>query len=128
VRALRLAQIESDPCERLLAEKDITGSSSEKAELIQAYAGNPLALKIVAQTIAELFDGEITPLLEQGDVIFGGVRRLLDEQFSRLSRLEQDVIVWLAILREPSTLSDLRAVMVRPTASAALLEAIESLS
>lgn len=128
VRTLRLNQLDGDSCERLLAEKEITGSSSEKAELIQAYAGNPLALKIVAQTITELFGGEITPFLEQGEVIFGGVRRLLNEQFSRLSHLEQDVMVWLAILREPSTLNDLRTVMARPTTNAALLEAIESLS
>ena len=128
VRTLRLTQLDGDACERLLLEKDIIGSSTEKGDLIQAYAGNPLALKIVAQTIAELFGGEITPFLDQGEVIFGGVRRLLNEQFTRLSRLEQDVIVWLAILREPSTLNELRAVLVRPTKSAALLEAIESLS
>src|SRR2546426_8693651 len=34
-------------------------------------------------------------------VVFGGVRELLDEQFERLSALEQSVLLWLAILREP---------------------------
>src|SRR6266568_3663004 len=44
VRALRLARLDADSCEHLLAEKDV--------------AGNPLALKIVAQTIVDLFEGQ----------------------------------------------------------------------
>src|SRR5450432_1918930 len=64
VRALRLAQLESKPCEQLLDEKDIAGNDSERARLINAYGGNPLALKIVAQTIIDLFDGEIGPFLD----------------------------------------------------------------
>lgn len=128
VRTLRLTQLDNAACNRLLAEKDVTGSESEKAKLTEAYEGNPLALKIVAQTIAELFNGEIMPFLEQGEVIFGGVRQLLNEQFSRLSRMEQDVLIWLAILREPATLADLRRVLIRPSASVVVLEAIDSLS
>ena len=53
--------------------------------MIEWYGSNPLALKIVAQTIVELFGGEIAPFLEQGEVVFGGVRELLAEQFDRLS-------------------------------------------
>ncbi len=128
VRTLRLTQLDGDACNRLLTEKEVAGSESERAKLTESYEGNPLALKIVARTIVELFNGEITPFLEQGEVIFGGVRQLLNEQIARLSRMEQDVLIWLAILREPSTLDHLRTVMVRPTASIALLEALESLS
>lgn len=128
VRTLRLAQLDVDACNRLLAEKDVSGGESEKVRLTEAYEGNPLALKIVAQTITELFNGEIVPFLEQGEVIFGGVRQLLNEQFARLSHMEQEVLIWLAILREPSTMADLRKVLVRPPANANVLEAIESLS
>lgn len=128
VRSLRLTQLDDASCEQLLAEKNITGSELEKATLIEAYEGNPLALKFVTQTIVELFSGEITPFLEQGEVIFGGVRRLLDEQFIRLSRMERDVLIWLAILREPSTLADLRRVLIKPSVSAHVMEAILSLS
>ena len=101
VRALRLARLDADACQQLLAEKGVAGSTSEQLRLIEVYAGNPLALKIVAQTIVDLFDGQIVPFLEQGEVIFGGVRALLDEQYARLSATEQSVLVWLAILREP---------------------------
>ncbi len=46
----------------------------------------------------ELFGSEIAPFLEQGEVVFGGVRELLAEQFARLSAVEQSVLLWLAIL------------------------------
>ena len=85
VRALRLARLDAGACQQLLAEKGVAGSTAEQLRLIEAYAGNPLALKIVAQTIVELFDGQIAPFLEQGEVVFGGVRALLDEQYARLS-------------------------------------------
>ena len=81
VRALRLARLGVDACEQLLMEKEIRGSAVDRAQLIEAYAGNPLALKIVGQTVAELFNGEIAPFLEQGEIIFGSIRELLDEQF-----------------------------------------------
>src|SRR5207245_5084651 len=112
VRALRVARLDADSCKQLLAEKGIAGNAAEQTRLIEAYVGNRLALKIVAQTIVELFGGEIVPFLAQGEVVFGGVRELLDEQFDRLSALEQTVFCWLAILREPVTLEDLLAVLV----------------
>src|SRR5437899_10932306 len=69
VRALRLARLDAESCRQLLAEKDVAGSAAELARLIEAYAGNPLALKIVAQTIVDLFGGQITLVLEPGEVV-----------------------------------------------------------
>ena len=127
VQLLRLTRLESKPCEQLLAEKGAVGSDAERAKLIDLYAGNPLALKIVAQTIVDLFDGEIAPFLEQGEIIFGSIRLLLSEQFMRLSALEQSLLLWLAILREPTTLNELAAVLVTPAARGHVLEALQSL-
>ena len=113
VRTLRLARLDADACGRLLSEKDVAGQRGRNARhLIEMYTGNPLALKIVAQTMVDLFDGEIAPFLEQGEVIFGGVRELLNEQFMRLSPLEQSIMFWLAILREPAKLDELMAVLM----------------
>src|SRR5712692_9059378 len=127
VRTLRLARLDADSCRQLLAEKDVTGSAAEQTRLIEAYAGNPLALKIVAQSIVELFEGQIAPFLEQGEVVFGGVRELLDEQYARISALEQSVLLWLAILREPVTLQELLAVLSVPLPRSQVLQAVESL-
>src|SRR5712692_4760293 len=125
VRALRLTRLDVNACKQLLAEKEVIGDPAEQMQLIEAYAGNPLALKIVAQTIVELFGGEIAPLLEQGEVVFGGVRELLDEQYARLSVVEQSVLLWLAILREPVNLQELLAVQGTPLSRATVLEAVE---
>src|SRR3989454_1276285 len=112
VRALRLSGLDAVSCEQLLEEKDVAGATPDRERLIERYGGNPLALKIVAETIAELFGGEIAPFLEQGEVVFGSVRELLAEQFARLSAVEQSVLLWLAIVREPVTIEELLAVLV----------------
>ena len=127
VRLVRLARLDTEACERLLAEGGVRSAASEQARLIDAYAGNPLALKIVAHTIIDLFDGEIAPFLEQGALIFGGVRELLAHQFERLSPVEQNIMFWLAIMREPVTLSELRELLVTPLSSMQLLEGVEAL-
>ncbi|MFL5589912.1 MAG: eIF2A-related protein [Ktedonobacteraceae bacterium] len=127
VRALRLARLEAGACLQLLAEKGVAGRVAEQLQLIEAYAGNPLALKIVARTIVELFDGQIVPFLEQGEVVFGGVRALLDEQYTRLSAVEQSVLLWLAILREPVNLQELLAVLGVPQPRSQVLEAVDGL-
>jgi len=127
VRALRLARLDADSCRQLLAEKDVAGTASELAQLIEVYAGNPLALKIVAQTIVDLFDGRITLFLEQGEVVFGSVRELVREQFDRLSAVEQGVLLWLAILREPVSMEELLSVLATPLSRAQVMEAVEAL-
>ncbi|MBX3086629.1 MAG: XRE family transcriptional regulator [Anaerolineae bacterium] len=127
VRSLRLARLDLAACEQLLTDKGVTGTTSERAQLIEAYTGNPLALKIVAQSIVDLFDGAITPFMEQGGVIFGGVRKLLDDQYRRLLPVEQTVVFWLAIMREPITLDRLNALASVPIPSGKLLEAVSNL-
>src|SRR6266699_3706188 len=127
VRVLRLARLDTNACQQVLAEKEVVGSVADYARLIEVYAGNPLALKIVAQTIVDLFEGQIAPFLEQGEVVFGGVRELLDEQYARISALEQSVLLWLAILREPVTLQELLAVLSVPLPRSQVLQAVESL-
>jgi DNA-binding XRE family transcriptional regulator len=127
VRTFRLAGLDVNACQQLLADREVAGSKADQTELIEMYAGNPLALNIIAQTIVELFAGEIAPFLEQGEVVFGRVRQLLDEQFDRLADSEQMVLLWLAIACKPVTLSELRASLVKPRPSGELLEAVHRL-
>ncbi|MEP0801140.1 NB-ARC domain-containing protein [Funiculus sociatus] len=103
------------------------GSDSEWQELINRYAGNPLALKIIATTVQELFNSNISQFLAQGTTVFGDIRDLLDQQINRLSDLEKQIMYWLAINREPVSLAELREDIVAPLSPAKLLEALESL-
>src|SRR5260221_5297360 len=127
VRSLRLDGLDAIAGEQLLVEKEVAGDALDRARLIERYGGNPLALKIVAQTIVELFDGEIAPFLEQGEVIFGGVCALLAEQFARLSPVEQTVLLWLAMLREPVGIDELLSALGAPLPRVQVLEAVEAL-
>ncbi|MFL5657030.1 MAG: NB-ARC domain-containing protein, partial [Ktedonobacteraceae bacterium] len=128
VRALHLAGLDAVASRQLLEEREMVGSAHDRARLAEVYAGNPLALNIVAQTIVELFGGEIAAFLEQGEVVFGSVRELLDEQFVRLSALEQSALLWLAIVREPVNLDELLALPGAPKPRGQVLEAVDRLS
>ncbi len=127
VRALRLAGLDAHAGAQILVEQDVAGTVHDRERLVEVNRGNPLALRIVAQTIVELFGGEIVPFLAQGEVVFGGVRELLREQSDRLSALEQSVFFWLAILREPVSLEELLAVLSTPQVPMQVLEALAGL-
>jgi hypothetical protein len=127
VRVLRLGGLDADAGAQLLAEKGVVGTPEERARLVEAYAGNPLALKVVAETIADLFVGEIGPFLKQSVVIFGSIQELLAEQIARLSAVEQIVLRWLAIVREPLSLEDLLVLLVAPGPAGQMLSAVDNL-
>ena len=124
VRSLRLAGLGVAACKQLLEEKRVVGTEEEQARLISVYAGNPLDLKVVAETIVDLFSGEIGPFLASGTVIFSSITDLLDEQFARLSPLEKSVLYWLAIVQEPVTFDELHELLVIPLSRLQLLEAV----
>ncbi|XQQ06434.1 MAG: NACHT domain-containing protein [Leptolyngbya sp. IPPAS B-1204] len=118
----------AETAQGLLEARGLAGSLRHKQELAERYSCNPLALKIVASSIQDVFDGSIEEFLQQEVILFNGIRRLLEQQFERLSHLEQSIMYWLAINREWSTIAELAEDIVPPIARARLLEALESLS
>lgn len=128
MRSLRLAGLPQSAGQAVLEEKGFVAVSAEASQaLVAHYGGNPLALKIVATTIQELFGGDAALFLQQGTVIFGDIADLLEQQFSRLSALEKQVMYWLAIQREWMTLAELQGDLGNAIAPRSLLEALESL-
>jgi WD40 repeat protein/transcriptional regulator with XRE-family HTH domain len=127
VRTVRLAGLDAVACQQLLAEKGLAGTQEDWGRLVESYAGNPLALKVVAETITDLFAGAIVPFLKQGTMLFGSIGELLAEQVNRLSTLEQTVLRWLAIAREPLDLEKLLALLVVPRPGGQVLAAVDRL-
>ncbi|GAX37026.1 NB-ARC domain-containing protein [Nodularia sp. NIES-3585] len=127
VRSLPLSGLKVAEGQEILKLKGLSAAEDEWKAMIERYAGNPLALKIVATTIQDIFDGNITEFLQQDTAVFGDIRDILDQHFERLSDLEKDVMYWLAINRESITLSELRDDIVSLVPQAKLLEALESL-
>ncbi|KYC43838.1 hypothetical protein WA1_01395 [Scytonema hofmannii PCC 7110] len=127
IRSLRLSGLTEVQGEKILTEKGFSVSEDECQSLVKFYAGNPLALKIVATTIHELFDGNIADFLQQGTVIFGDISDLLDQQFYRLSALEKQIMYWLTINREWVLFTDLQKDIIPAVSLKNLLETLESL-
>ena len=127
VRSLRL-EGSQEVAQSLLQTKRLVGNEAQKQTLCDRYGNSPLAIKIVATSIQELFDGDISEFQEQDTIIFNGIRRLLDQQFERLSPLEQTIMYWLAINREWTTIAELEADIVGAMPKRRILEGLESLN
>ncbi|MEM7128199.1 MAG: hypothetical protein AAF702_17840 [Chloroflexota bacterium] len=68
--------------------------------LVSRYSGNPLALKLVADTIDERYAGDLGGFLTNNCLIFGDIRMVLEQHFSRLTGLERQILFGLAIKQE----------------------------
>jgi WD40 repeat protein len=128
VRVFRLHGLKIDEAEEFLKPRHITGRFAIFEQFHNIYSGNPLALKIAASTIQDLFDGDVGEFLTQGTSVFGGISELLDEQFDRLSQLEQQIMYWIAINRDGTSLSELAEDLVPTVPKRHLIEALASLA
>lgn len=128
VRSFPLKGLSEVDCQEIIKAKGVTCSEYEWRLLINRYAGNPLALKIVLTTIIELFDGKVASFLKQNLLVFGGVRELIEEQLHRISEIEKQVLYWLAVKQDFLLLSELTIEETPPGMSKMeLLETLESL-
>jgi len=128
VRSFRLAGVDDQTAQELLSDKGLSGTPAAWQQLVATYAGNPLALKIVAQAISDLFGGDLDRFLQEGELIFNGVRPVLRQQVGRLSPLEHLLLTWLAVLREWTLLDTLVQILHPRVRRSQMLEALEALS
>lgn len=71
-------------------------------ELIELYQGNPLWLKLVAQTINNLFSGRVSQYLSYQPVFLSDeLTPILQQQYQRLSEIEKQAISQLSNEIEP---------------------------
>jgi WD40 repeat protein len=127
VRSLQLTGLDIAAAQHLLVDKGITAPLIEQHNLINYVDANPLALKLVATSIQNLFNGDVRAFLAQGTVVFGNLWELIARQFDRLSALQQQVMYWLAIDREGVTPARLQAASIPAVALPILLAALETL-
>jgi WD40 repeat protein len=127
VRSLRLVGMDDQAARALLSDKELRGTPAAWQRLVASYAGNPLALKIVAQAVSDLFGGDLDRFLEEGELVFNGVRPLLRQQLGRLTSLEHLLLTWLAVLREWTPLDAFMQVLHPRVLRSQLLEALGAL-
>jgi WD40 repeat protein len=111
----------------LLEGTELIGSDAQKQTLCDRYRCNPLALKIVVTTIRELFDRDIALFLDQNVTVFGDISDLIQQQWNRLSSLEKQVMLWLAIDREWVSFAQLRADLNGSVSPVQLMSALQHL-
>jgi WD40 repeat protein/DNA-binding SARP family transcriptional activator len=127
VCTLPLPGIDAAAGQALLMARGLTGADVDAMTLVTRYSGNPLALKLVAQTVQDLFGNDIASFLATEAPIFDDIRSVLDQQFARLSPLEQELLIWLAVEREPISIQSLRDNLVDAGSPRAFLEALRGL-
>jgi WD40 repeat protein/transcriptional regulator with XRE-family HTH domain len=126
LRGLGMAEAQA-----FLADKQLQGDEQAWNTFVQLFAGNGLALRIVSETIRQVYDGDVATFLADATAgsgtVFGGIRRLLDAQVERLSHTELSVLRRLAVEREPITLAQLSTDLSPSVDRSTVVEAIENL-
>jgi hypothetical protein len=112
----------------LLAHRHLVGDDAAWRALVERYAGNPLALRVVGETIGVVFGGDIAAFLAQDVAVFGEIRQLLDEQVARLSVPELAVLTWLAEERSPVGFAELVTDLHPAVGRSEVVEAVEALA
>src|SRR5262249_21113788 len=77
VRVLELHGLGASDAQTLLSDKQLSGDGRTWSNLVDQYGGNGLALKLVGETIREVYDGNIAGFLEDAlatnGSVFGGI-------------------------------------------------------
>ncbi|MBV7338849.1 hypothetical protein KFU94_63645 [Chloroflexi bacterium TSY] len=127
VYSLQLEGLPKDAGQAMLHGHGIQDGEDVIDQLVKRYSGNPLALKLVAATIEELYFGDTESLLAEETLIFGDIQDVLEQHFARLSLLEEELLLWLAVEREPVSAEILWSNLVQPPPRRTFLEALRSL-
>ena len=126
-RTLSLTGFAEQDTQIFLQSYHLHGNPASWQRLTMQYIGNPLTLKLVAQSIQTLFAGDIAAFLSHQQLLVGDIRTVLNQHLNRLSEHEQEIMYWLSIERQPVTIATLKANLVRSPWQHVLLETLESL-
>jgi hypothetical protein len=134
VHCLKLSGLNQEESILILQAKGLTNKSSQEEckVLVNRYAGNSLFIKLVATTIQELFDGNVADFLEQKNIVFGGIRTIVEQQLNRLSPVEKHLLSWLSLHPNLTSVRELQKNIILPAFSPQMsqrliLEAMELL-
>lgn len=92
IRLLQVTGLQEPEAQKIIKAKNLVGTESESRKLINCYRGNPLALTIASTSIQYLFESNIYKFLQQSTTVFNSIAVVLEQQFSRLSALEEQIM------------------------------------
>ena len=126
VRTLQLTGLQELEAREILRAKGLSGEETWEI-LIRRYRGNPLALKLISTTIQELFNGSVSEFIQYQTLVLGKFSDVIEEQFERLSNLENKVMCHLAMKHQPVSFLKLREELPSPLSQSDLMDVLESL-
>ncbi len=85
IRTIKVHGLTSSAGQAMLTDKGLFGSANSWEVFIHYYTGNPLALKIAATTVRNLFGGDLAAFLKEAPVTLHTLNQLLSNQFEHLS-------------------------------------------
>ncbi len=129
VRSLQLKGLNTSASLKLIQLKGCSSQSEfDSLVLIEKYDGNPLLLKLVCGIIQELFDGNITNFLQEKAFFLEEISSLLEENFIRLSNLEQSFLYCIALNQEPLSSANLKIEIFPNISQETLFEILKHLA
>jgi hypothetical protein len=130
-RSMEVGGLSVAESQTVLVDKQLWGTELSWAELVTRCGGNALVLKMTAETIHQVFAGDIGGFLlavGSNGTVYGGVWRLLASQLEgRLSKLERELLRLLAINPTPLKPVKLLADLGPRVGSVAVIEALQAL-
>jgi hypothetical protein len=117
----------ADQSASLLQSLGLAGSLDQLTDLGQQYQGNPLYLRIVANTILNYFSGDIANFVEADRLAYSKMTNVLQSQFDRLTLPEKLVMYQLSVHREPLSTTFLTTQLRLPHFAAQLPPVLASL-
>ena len=126
-KSLQIGGLDSCEGESFLKTIGLKLSSSDSSELVRMYDGNPQMLKVAGFAIHYLFSENLSVFLSRMPAVFGEIQTLLDRQFERLSLAEKNIIYWLSINSELTTILDIQKGVAPTITSQELIEVLLSL-
>jgi WD40 repeat protein len=128
VRSLHLAGLEGAEALQIFEEiGPFSGDPNDWAAMTSLYRGSPLALDLAARHIQEAYDSNISIFLNSGNKVFAHMQELLDWHLDRLSPEETELIYWLAIEREPVSITTLYDDLLSPDSRESIASTLQSL-
>jgi hypothetical protein len=105
LRSLHISGLEAESAKKIIKDKGLH-DETQWEELIRLYQGHPCWLNIIASTILELFNGNLSLFLSNPTELFlGDLEPLLLAHLERLSDAEKTVSGWLAVQGEAVEIS-----------------------
>lgn len=127
VRSLFLDGLTSKIAQQLLTPQNLIGSETEKQFFVSFCANNPLVIRMASLAIQNLFNNNLTKFLATKPLLLYDIRQLLEQQFSRLSSQEKQMMYALAVSQRLTQLQGSKKELTLDFSLQEQLETLESL-